>query len=80
MACGHLCTNAEAFPVGFGRGHNLVLHAHDADVYLVLNPDAVLATDALERGIDDLNRTSACGIVAPYAAGPDGLPQFLCKR
>jgi len=66
--------------VGFGRGHNLALHAHDADCYLVLNPDAVLAPDALERGIEYLARTSACGLVAPYASGPDGAPQFLCKR
>jgi len=66
--------------VGFGRGHNLALHAHEADCYLVLNPDAVLAPDALERGIDYLARTSACGLVAPYASGPDGAPQFLCKR
>jgi GT2 family glycosyltransferase len=66
--------------VGFGRGHNLALLAHDADFHLVLNPDAVLAPDALERGIDYLNRTSACGLAAPYASGPDGAPQFLCKR
>jgi GT2 family glycosyltransferase len=66
--------------VGYGRAHNLVLNERDADAFLVLNPDAVLEPHALARGIEYLNETLDCGLVAPYAAGPDGAPQFLCKR
>jgi len=66
--------------VGYGRGHNLALARHDADVFLVLNPDAWLADDALVAGVRHLDATAACGLVAPYASGPDGQPQFLCKR
>jgi len=66
--------------VGYGRGHNLVLNEREADLFLVLNPDAFLAPHALARGIEYLNETSGCGLVAPYATGADGAPQFLCKR
>src|SRR5439155_8414773 len=66
--------------VGYGQGHNIVLREHDSDLYLVLNPDAVLAPDALTRAIEYLRTTPECGVVAPYAAGPDGEPLFLCKR
>jgi GT2 family glycosyltransferase len=66
--------------VGYGRGHNLALSRHDADFFLVLNPDAWLADDALVAGIHHLDANAACGLVAPYASGPDGQPQFLCKR
>ena len=66
--------------IGYGRGHNLVLNECSADLYLVLNPDALLGPHALARGIEYLIETEPCGLVAPYAAGPDGAPQFLCKR
>lgn len=38
--------------VGFGRAHNQIIHAIDfapQDVYLVLNPDVVLASDYIEK-------------------------------
>ena len=66
--------------VGYGSGHNLVLNEHDADLYLVLNPDAVLDDDALTRAIEYLRDTRDCGLVAPYARGSDGQPLFLAKR
>lgn len=76
--------------VGFGRGHNLALYgAGDrrpdnfgdaADMHLVLNPDALLATDALTLGLRWLRDTPACGMAAPNGEGPDGAPLFLCKR
>ena len=68
--------------VGYGRGHNLVLldPAAAADMYLVLNPDALLAADALTVGLAWLRDTPACGMVAPNGVGADGAPQFLCKR
>lgn len=71
--------------VGFGRGHNLAMHGADGEVtdfdfYLVLNPDALLAADALTLGLSWLRDTPACGMAAPNGAGPDGAPLFLCKR
>ena len=69
--------------VGFGRGHNLVLRAGTAgavDMHVVLNPDVLLAADALTSGLTWMRATPACGMVAPNGAGPDGTPLFLCKR
>jgi GT2 family glycosyltransferase len=66
--------------VGYGRGHNLAFESHDSDFFLVLNPDAWLAVDALAQGLRYLAATAACGLVAPFARGPGGEPQFLCKR
>jgi GT2 family glycosyltransferase len=66
--------------VGYGRGHNLVLSERVADVYLVLNPDAVLAPDALLHGLTYCSARRPADWCAPFAAGPDGAPQFLCKR
>ena len=68
--------------LGYGRGHNLVLldPAAEADMYLVLNPDALLDANALAAGLAWLRDTPACGMVAPNGTGPDGAPQFLCKR
>jgi GT2 family glycosyltransferase len=68
--------------VGFGRGHNLVLNGGtaEADLYLVLNPDALLAADALTQGFTWMRDTPTCGMVAPNGAGPNGAPLFLCKR
>jgi GT2 family glycosyltransferase len=71
--------------VGFGRGHNLVLrdgnaNAAGVDMHVVLNPDALLAVDALTQGLAWMRAAPACGMVAPNAAGPDGAPLFLCKR
>jgi GT2 family glycosyltransferase len=66
--------------VGYGRGHNLVLRELESDHYLVLNPDALLDPDALVCGLRHLRSNTDCGLVAPFAEGPDGAPQFLCKR
>ena len=69
--------------VGFGRGHNLVLrdgNAAGADMHLVLNPDALLAAEALTQGLAWMRATPVCGMAAPNGTGPDGTPLFLCKR
>jgi GT2 family glycosyltransferase len=68
--------------IGFGRGHNLVLLGSGAasmDMHLALNPDALLAADALTVGLAWMRVTPACGMVAPNGVGPDGAPLFLCK-
>ena len=62
------------------RGDDKGGRVTDADIHLVLNPDALLAADALTLGLAWLRDTPACGMAAPYGAGPDGAPLFLCKR
>jgi GT2 family glycosyltransferase len=66
--------------VGYGRGHNLAVHAASADVHLVLNPDVVLEPDALVEGLRYLGRHAGTVMVAPEVRGPDGGRQYLCRR
>ena len=66
--------------VGYGRGNNRVIEAARTTWHLVLNPDAELAEDALERGLMHLRMQPATVMVAAWTLGPDGLPQSLVKR
>lgn len=66
--------------VGYGRGHNLAIQRSGASYHLVLNPDVVVAPDALANGLQYLANHPRIGMVAPYVQGGDGERQYLCKR
>lgn len=66
--------------VGYGRGHNLVIHRTADDYHLVLNPDVELAPDSLTIGLKYLQENPDAAVVSPYAEGRDGKQQHLCKR
>ena len=65
---------------GFGRGHNRAISTCDADLHLILNPDAILAPDALTQGVTYLESQKDTVMVSPYAEHPDGSKAYLCKR
>ena len=65
---------------GFGAGHNQALPEEGSDVHLVLNPDVVLAPDALSQGLDYLQQQENVVLVSPRVTAPDGQQEFLCKR
>ena len=52
----------------------------DGVYHLVLNPDVILASDALVEGLGYLAAHPTVGMVAPEVRGPGGERQFLCKR
>ncbi|SOD98799.1 glycosyltransferase family 2 protein [Caenispirillum bisanense] len=67
--------------VGYGRGHDLAIRRPDpAPYHLVLNPDVVIAPDALRQGIGYLDRHSTVAMVAPRVETPSGTFEPLCKR
>lgn len=66
--------------IGYGRGHNLALLYCDSDYHLVLNPDVVLAADAITAAVDFMQRYPQAGLLAPAVRGPDGATEYLCKR
>lgn len=66
--------------VGYGQGHNLALLRSAADYHLVLNPDVLLSEDALCEAIAFMQSHAEAGLLAPLVTGPDGKPQYLCKR
>ena len=66
-------------PRSFGENHNDAL-ALFAGHRLVLNPDVVLAPEALPAMLDVLDRRPQAGVVAPALVYPDGRPQPSARR
>jgi hypothetical protein len=64
---------------GFGAGHNQSLERAPATFHLILNPDAELAAEALEEGINCLLTAPQCVAVTPVARRGDGTPEYLAK-
>lgn len=66
--------------VGYGRGHNLAIKKTEHTFYLVLNPDVVMAHDALLKGLQYLNQNESVGLVAPSLIRDQNNKTHLCKR
>ena len=66
--------------LGYGRGHNLAIRRTGKDYHLVLNPDVILAEDALSQALDFMETHPDVGLLAPSVIGAEGEPQYLCKR
>jgi GT2 family glycosyltransferase len=66
--------------VGYGRGHNLAITRAEAGYHLVLNPDVILAADALVEGLHYLESHSEVGLITPQVYDTAGGRQYLCKR
>jgi GT2 family glycosyltransferase len=66
---------------GYGAGNNVSIRRHlDADFHLVLNPDVLVAPDALIRAINYMIANSKVGLLTPQVRGFDNSIQYLCKR
>ncbi|WP_371824033.1 glycosyltransferase family 2 protein [Hahella sp. HN01] len=67
--------------VGYAQGNNIVLDKIKSEYHLILNPDVVLASGALSRGLKQLTGDSSLSLVAPASYDFFGGPiQYLCKR
>ena len=65
---------------GFGAGHNRALRVEAAEFALILNPDAVMAEDALTAGLAFLRAHPDVVLAAPQVDTGPGGPRHLCKR
>jgi len=66
---------------GYGAGNNLSIRRHASlDLHLVLNPDVLLAEDALAAALRYFASNPDVGLVTPQVRGFDGSLQYLCKR
>lgn len=65
--------------IGYGRGHNLTIRSAD-DYHLVLNPDVLLAEDALLAALNFMTAHPEAGLLAPAAFDESGQRLYLCKR
>jgi GT2 family glycosyltransferase len=73
-----LILNKENF--GYARAVNQGLRALDAHYYVLLNPDAVILENALERLVQFMEETPQAGICVPKVLNSDGTLQYQCRR
>ena len=66
--------------LGYGRGHNIAIRGTGKDYHLILNPDVILAEDALSQGLVFMEAHPDVGLLAPAVTGENAAPQYLCKR
>ncbi|HSQ60510.1 MAG TPA: glycosyltransferase family 2 protein [Acidobacteriota bacterium] len=64
--------------LGFAGGNNLVLTRERAPFYALVNPDTVLAPDAVAACVARLERDRGAGIAATRLVNPDGSLQPSC--
>jgi hypothetical protein len=61
-------------------GHNAALEGLNTEYHLVLNPDVVMAEDALAQAISFMKENPDVGLLVPFAVDGSGKRQYLCKR
>lgn len=72
----HLIENATN--LGFARANNQILDTRIAEFYALVNPDTVLAPDAVITCVNALRSTPSAGVAATRLVFPDGTPQPSC--
>jgi N-acetylglucosaminyl-diphospho-decaprenol L-rhamnosyltransferase len=65
--------------VGFGRANNLALPFAHSPFVLLLNTDAFVSEDSLEKSLDCMRADAHCGIVGVRLVGRDGEIQPSCR-
>lgn len=65
--------------VGFGRANNQALPRTRGRYVLLLNTDAFVASDTLQKTIDFMDTHPRCGVLGVKLVGPDGALQPSCR-
>lgn len=65
--------------VGFGRANNQALSLINGDYVLLLNTDAFVKTDTLQKSIDYMQLNPGCGILGARLLGRNGELQPSCR-
>ncbi len=65
--------------VGYGQGHNMAIAQSSADYHLILNPDVLVAEDALRNALEFMAGNPDVGLLAPAFVDEDGSLRHLCK-
>src|SRR5262245_2619402 len=65
--------------VGFGRANNQALHRAQGRYLLLLNTDAFVAPDTLQKTLDFMDAHSGCGVLGVKLVGHDGALQSSCR-
>jgi N-acetylglucosaminyl-diphospho-decaprenol L-rhamnosyltransferase len=65
--------------VGFGRANNQTLPLVRGRYLLLLNTDAVVSPDTLQKTVEFMDSHPGCGVLGAKLVGPDGLLQPSCR-
>jgi len=65
---------------GYGTAHNVAIASADTTFHLVLNPDVIIAPDALLAGLAFLVANPEVSAASPLVIDGKGSRQYLCKR
>ncbi len=66
--------------VGFAKGNNQAAKIAQGDIFLILNPDTVLSSQAINKMYDHLKTHPEIGAIGPKVLDPDGSLQYSCRR
>ena len=66
--------------LGYGAANNIAIQASEADYHLVLNPDVILAEDALSEALRYMENDQQTVLLSPLVTGGNGERQYLCKH
>ena len=65
--------------VGFGRANNQALPLLRGRYVLLLNTDAFMMPDTLQRTLDYMDTHTSCGVLGVKLVGPDGVLRPSCR-
>ena len=68
--------------LGYGAAHNIAIRESiydDVPYHLVINPDIIIAPNALSTLLDFIDKNPEVGMLMPRVVYPDGEQQYLCK-
>jgi len=74
----HLVANADN--IGFAGANNQILRDLKARYALLLNPDMVVAQNAIEAMVGFMDTHADIGALGPRLLNPDGSLQYSCRR
>ena len=66
--------------LGFSGGNNLGIRQAQGDFILILNPDILVLSKAIENMLDFMKSHSEAGMLGPKLINPDGSLQYSCSR
>jgi N-acetylglucosaminyl-diphospho-decaprenol L-rhamnosyltransferase len=66
--------------VGFARANNQTLPFVRGRYLLLLNTDAVVSSDTLQKTVEFMDSHPLCGVLGAKLVGPDGLLQPCCRH
>ncbi len=66
--------------VGFGKGCNIGAAGARGEFLLMLNPDTIVSSDTLTKGVAFFANHAKAGLVGPKVLNQDGSFQWQCRR